>query len=46
MYSGYELPPLIKGKLVKRYKRFLADIELEIGSKNLRAHPSGPDAGR
>jgi len=31
MYSGYELPPLIKGKLLKRYKRFLADIELENG---------------
>ncbi len=31
MYKGYELPPLIKGKLVKRYKRFLADIELESG---------------
>ncbi|OQY53234.1 MAG: sugar fermentation stimulation protein SfsA [Desulfobacteraceae bacterium 4572_89] len=28
-YSGYELPQLITGKLVKRYKRFLADIELE-----------------
>ena len=31
MYKGYELPPLIKGKLIKRYKRFLADIELENG---------------
>lgn len=31
MYSGYELPPLIKGKLIKRYKRFLADIELDNG---------------
>nr|WP_321403595.1 DNA/RNA nuclease SfsA [uncultured Desulfobacter sp.] len=31
MYSGYELPHLIKGKLVKRYKRFLADIELDTG---------------
>ena len=31
MYSGYELPHLIKGKLVKRYKRFLADIELSTG---------------
>lgn len=31
MYKGYELPPLIKGKLVKRYKRFLADIELDTG---------------
>lgn len=31
MYKGYELPPLIKGTLLKRYKRFLADIELENG---------------
>ena len=30
-YKGYELPPLIQGKLIKRYKRFLADIELETG---------------
>ncbi len=30
-YKGYELPLLIQGKLVKRYKRFLADIELETG---------------
>jgi sugar fermentation stimulation protein A len=30
-FKGYELPELIKGKLVKRYKRFLADIELEDG---------------
>ena len=30
-YKGYELPRLIQGKLVKRYKRFLADIELETG---------------
>lgn len=27
----YQYPPLIPGKLVKRYKRFLADIELETG---------------
>lgn len=27
----YQYPPLIAGKLVKRYKRFLADIELESG---------------
>ncbi len=31
MYKGYELPPLIKGKFLRRYKRFLADIELEDG---------------
>lgn len=30
---GFLLPPLIKGKLIKRYKRFLADIELETGEK-------------
>lgn len=28
-YKGYELPQLLTGKLVKRYKRFLADVELE-----------------
>lgn len=31
MFKGYELPRLIRGKLVKRYKRFLADIELATG---------------
>ena len=30
-YKGYELPRLIPGKLIKRYKRFLADIQLETG---------------
>ena len=27
----YRYPPLLSGKLIKRYKRFLADIELETG---------------
>ena len=27
----YQYPPLIQGRLIKRYKRFLADIELETG---------------
>lgn len=31
--KGFRLPRLIKGKLVKRYKRFLADIELSTGEK-------------
>jgi sugar fermentation stimulation protein A len=30
-YNGYILPALTKGVLVKRYKRFLADVELESG---------------
>ena len=29
--SGYRLPPLIRGTLIKRYKRFLADIKLDSG---------------
>jgi sugar fermentation stimulation protein A len=30
-YRGYHLPPLITGKLIKRYKRFMADVELDTG---------------
>lgn len=30
-YKGYQLPPLITGKLIKRYKRFMADVELDTG---------------
>ena len=32
-YKGFELPPLKRGILIQRYKRFLADIELETGEK-------------
>ena len=32
-YDGYQLPPLISGVLIKRYKRFIADVELDSGGK-------------
>ena len=38
-----DFPELVKGKLIKRYKRFLADIELENGSI-ITAHC--PNSGR
>ncbi len=28
-FIGYELPELVSGSLIKRYKRFLADVELD-----------------
>lgn len=42
----YSYPPLISGVLIKRYKRFLADIELETG-KTVTAHcaNTGPMIG-
>lgn len=32
-HKGFELPSLISGTLIQRYKRFLADVELETGEK-------------
>jgi sugar fermentation stimulation protein A len=35
--DGYRLPPLISGRLIKRYKRFLADVKLD-NQKTVTAH--------
>lgn len=42
----YQYPPLIQGRLIKRYKRFLADIELDTG-EIITAHcpNTGPMTG-
>ena len=42
----YQYPPLIQGRLLKRYKRFLADIELDTG-EIITAHcpNTGPMTG-
>jgi sugar fermentation stimulation protein A len=36
--SSYKLPPLIAGILIKRYKRFLADVQLIETGKTVTAH--------
>ena len=36
--TAYKLPPLISGILIKRYKRFLADVQLVETGKTVTAH--------
>lgn len=33
VYEGYPLPPMIRGVLIQRYKRFLADVRIETGER-------------